>query len=283
MPNLRDARGGAGGFTLIEMVVVVAVIGAMTAIVLPELMPIIMFSRLEGAARHLAAYGRGAMAYACMLREPITISFDLDNQEYWAVRYVEAEDESLFDDETESKDTGLFSQRKMFESTGRGDKETDRSASDLASNRQSKDGSGDEGDFRDTDLMRARFDRFVRTQIEARSKQVKHGGILDEIGPLFEKKFKLSDEEEGQWEELTDPVLERVEAPEDVVIETVRIGSVSHTKGLVDVKLTAVGLEEPVTIYVRSGGDYYTVTWNPITGGSEVESGMKDPLDSLML
>lgn len=255
------------GFTLIELAVVIAVISVIAAVAAPYLMPAIFFSQLEGAARHAAGYGRSALAQAALMREPITVKFDLKKQEYWCEQRVQKES-GLFDEEdqpppeSDSVASGMSATKTGDTTALFGEKK-----------------SPDEADINAADdMMRQRFDAFVRAQLEGRAKQVKKEGILDEIGPLFEgKKFSLEDEQE-EIEELKDPILERTRMPQGVVIESVVTGGSTKSSGEVTVELLPTGMTEPVTIYIRGEDDeYYTVTWDPIICGSRLEAGKKTP------
>jgi len=265
------------GFTLIEMVIVVALIGVVMAIVLPYLMPAILFSRLEGAARHLAGFGKGAMAYSTLMRKPITVKIDLDKQTYWAEELVEKEDESLFDEDPEALagkaaedggDMSSFGSAEQFmDLMGRSDPENVDPDQMTAG----------------AEMLRERFERFARTQMEARAKRVENKGILDEIGPLFEEEFTLDDEEE-EYEPVKDPLLEKTMLPQGVEIEGVDVGSESNSSGLVEFELSPVGFSEFITFYVKGeDGEYFTVTWDPVTGGTRLEEGKQEPEEAPIL
>lgn len=258
LPLIRNPQS-PGGFTLVELVVVIALIGIISAITFPQLLPVIAFSKLEGSARHLAGFGRSAVAYSTLMREPITVKFDLNEQEYWAVHQF-GKISSLFDDDEED----------LEERMGPAD------MLDMLAN----DEMPDEADLLTSgaDLLRERFEHFARVRMEALSSNVKREGILDEIGPLFDEEFTLDDDEEDR--EIYDPVLMRTSLPAEVVIESIQVGDTHYAKGTVDVEFSPLGLYTPVVFHLRSEADeYYTVAWDPITGSAHLEEGKEDLLD----
>jgi len=271
-----DCSGGAHGFTLLEMVVVVALIGIVMGVALPQLLPAIVFSRVEGAARHLAGFGRAAMAQAALMREDVTVKFDLDEQTYWAECLVREDEDEFFNDEDgEEKDTG--------------DRRGPAGYMDLMGSsglRQAQFGSSmggmDEEAAAEAEAarkMRARLDRYVRAQTEARARKIDKGSLFEDMGPLFEKDFSL-DDTESHIEEIKDPLLQRTKLPEDVEIEAVRVGSDEYTSGEVEVELSALGLFEPVLMHVKNQDeDYFTVVWNPLTGTVRFKGGKHDEED----
>jgi prepilin-type N-terminal cleavage/methylation domain-containing protein len=87
------------GFTLIELMVVILLISLISAVSFPKLLPLIYFTELEGSARHLTHYGRNAIAQATFMRDPHTVKFDLTNQEYFTVHWVDPDAEAEMEEE----------------------------------------------------------------------------------------------------------------------------------------------------------------------------------------
>lgn len=255
-----DGPRAARGFTLVEMVVVIALIGLLAGIAMPQLMPALVFSRLEGAARHLAGFGRSAVAQASLMRETLRIQVDFDAKQYWIERLA-------------AKTGSLFDEKKKD-----GDEKADAvPAEDILDLMHRTDEPSEEEVAASVDLMRDRFEQFVRAQLASRAKQVEHEGILDEIGPLFDKPFSL-DNEDDAWEEVKEPLLERTQLPDGVVLESLWVGGKEHSGGQVEIELTALGLAEPVVFHLTNeDGDYFTVTWDAITGVTRIERGKKPP------
>jgi hypothetical protein len=246
-----------------------------SAIALPQLMPAIVISRFEGAARHFAGYGRSAISRAILLGEPLTVNIDLDKQEYWTVR-LKMEGDQLFKDEKLTKEFSFDDQQP----TGKSTKNT-KSAKNAKNQNSFMDKltpANIEGEPPDPsmDPRHQQFERFIRAQLEARANRLEREGILGEIGPLFDKQFSLENEKD-QYEELKEPLMERTKLPVESRLESVRVGSTTHTSGLVEIELSSMGLTEPVVAYFKSeDGDYFTVLWDPIMCGAQIERGQKE-------
>ncbi len=255
------------GFTLIELMVVVALIAIIAAVAMPRLLPVLIYSTHEGAARHLANFGRSAIAHAALSNEAITVMIDLDNQEYWAERMPEPipeeEEEELDDEEGPPEDDDeLFRQAK---------KELDEIEDDR------REEEGFELIAEQTSRMASRFNNRAQQAMTARAGRVVHDrkGILDGLGEFLEDEFELDENgEEIVPEEITDPLLSRTRIPEGVYIEYVAMGDVDHIEGVVEIELTVLGLSGEVEFsIVNEDGDVFVVKWDPIAGNATMTEG----------
>ena len=261
----RYLCGQHAGFTLVEMVVVCAIIALIVAIAAPQLMPALVFSHLDGSARHLAGYGTAAISYATLTRQDITIKFDLDKGEYetFRVNRTETTESSLFKtDAKESRD-----QNKLFDKS-----EDTEDVLDLMSRGETKLSNAQLQEC--GEIMHERFANYMKAQMVARARKIKKDeGLLKDIGPLFDKPFKL--DESADEEPIKDPLLVKTGLPEGVVIEAIEIGTEEHTHGEVNVDLSPSGLMDQVTFYLRNeDDDYMTVIWDPVTASVSVKRGL---------
>lgn len=265
-PSHRPAAQRAG-FTLIELMVVIFIVGLISAVTFPQLLPVIVFSEHEGAARRLGAFGDAVIAHSTLRRETITVRFDLGAQSFEATRWVDVAKES---GEGEEPD-----QLAMLEQMGGGDMGPEQLAELMA-------GGGDPGslpegfDFEKAhEQLNSKFDLFARSVLEAQARNVRHPeGMLSEIN-LFDQGDDFSLEAE-QWEELPvdDPLLALDYLPKGVQLDTIWLDGERHTRGVVEIELTALGLTQLVGLYLRNeDGDYYTVIWDPLASRARVRSG----------
>ncbi len=253
------------GFSLVELTVVVFLISLVLSVALPQLIPVIAFSELQGMARHMANYGRGAVAEATMLRETLIVRFDLDAQEYYTVRISypqSAEGEEYVDQWALLEDSQSFASDDFKSSLSL------RSGGDLFGAPEGFD------DLEANGQLRERFDRFARTRVMEAARNVRHEeGLMDDIGPLFDEEFSL-DMAEPEEVELTDMVLERVKLPETVRLESVVVAGVEYASGVAEIELSPLGLLDVSGMYlVNEDDEYYTVIWDPVTGQTQYIEG----------
>ena len=79
----RKAPAGNCGFTLVELVVVVVIIGLILASVAIRFDSLTVSARLRASAREIASTIGLAHSQACSTGRAQTIVFDTDNQQYW--------------------------------------------------------------------------------------------------------------------------------------------------------------------------------------------------------
>ncbi|MCH7908631.1 MAG: prepilin-type N-terminal cleavage/methylation domain-containing protein [Candidatus Hydrogenedentes bacterium] len=267
----RQSAGGGGrdGFTLIELMVVMAIIAIIVAAAMPQFLPILIYSTHEGAARHLANYGRSVIAHATLDKETITVMIDLDNQEYWCERWPDPEPEELEEEGFVDQDDGLPED----------DMELYRLAQEELQLPENERGSEEGEDLlnEQTSRMVKQFNMRSRQALSARAKRVVHDqqGILQGMGDLFEEDFHLDKHgEEILPEEVADPLLGRTRVPQGVYIEYVQLGDVQHIEGIVEIELTPLGLGSDVEFsLVNEDGDVFIVKWDPVSGGATLTEG----------
>lgn len=267
----------SGGFTLLELALVVMLVGVLAAITMPQFLPVIAYSELEGAARHLASYGRAAMAECALSHENLTIHVKLDSkedapQEYWCVKWPD-----LMEQFGLSKDEDDEDQKKKEEALKIFDEVMQNPNDPLLQEEAMKklEKLGQNQDEIMALAVQERFDRMMRMALMAQSRNVKHDSIMDEFGPLFDKEFSLDDDKEKKEEEIKSELLLRTRVPNPgVEIESMVVGTKTHTRGDVEIDVSPMGMSDPVRFFLtNSDGDYITVVWDPISGNASVLDG----------
>ena len=87
-------RDEGRAYTLIELVVVMAIIALVFFIAVPRFAPRLNETRLQTSARTLASFARYAHGHAALTRKNVTLHIDTVNNEYWVTTPIEEEEET---------------------------------------------------------------------------------------------------------------------------------------------------------------------------------------------
>ena len=263
------------GYTLIELMFVIFIIAMILSIAMPKLMPAMMSSQLEGQARHLANYGRSAIAYSALHREPITVRFDLANHQYYCLKWSE-EDLALKSGMESAGLSGIDGKNNMGLT-----RDPNKQANGLSTNPSSQmsiQDVMDTGTAEDLEYQRDQvlyeLDMMFRRSLVTQSENVPREDQLG-VNPMLQKKFSLAtNDQQEQRDELQDSMLEHVALPEPIVVESVMLGGEVFSEGVVDVEIAPLGLSQTVSFVLKGErNEYLTVQWDPITGGAHMVRG----------
>ncbi len=299
------------GFTLIELMVVIALIAMMATVAAPRLIPLLLLTNHESGAGQLVGFGRAAMSHATLAHTNVFVVIDLDAQEYWAEVMPEAAAtvgtydtyvEEQKQDEEQREDYVPEDEAELLASTKRilqlrqeeqakskpgyeppvAEGETEDIGPDVPRDEEQQD----EILTKQTETMMARFADTVRTSVTARARRVEHDEAYDLVLATDEnnayrapEEDELLDEEGEQItrQELTLPFLARTKVNKPLILESVKLGENEYTSGTVEIELSPLGLNTPVAFYlVSDSGDVYVIHWDPITGGAWFEPEWED-------
>ncbi len=264
----KEARASkAPGFTLIELMVVTAIIAAVLAVALPQFLPAIMYTTHEGAARHLANFGRAAIAHVTFEKEAITVKVDLDAQQYWAERLPEPPEE-----EANELHQGMQEDRKLPED----DRELFRMAQDALENPQGGRGN-DQGSAvldEQRDRMAEQFDERARQTLTARASRIKQDERFEARDPAASVFSSMTADDAPEPEAVDSPLLGRTTVPEEVRLVRVAVAGKHYEEGVAEIELSPLGLAAEAKFWLMNeDGEMLVVRWDPVTGRASVHEG----------
>ncbi len=267
------ARSLRVGFTLVELVVVLAIIVMVIAVAVPRVTPVLTFGQLDSSARHIANYGLSLVSYCALKQEDVTFTYDFQTQQYYTLRWLD-ETNQLFDPNAGK----LFGDTSESGSTGNG--------APLEITTDTLLQLGAQGQLTaEMQQVKAQFDRSFLRSLQAQARTAsKNTGVLADVGPLFDKQFKLKDDENSNREEISSGLLDRTALPSNVVVESIRVGNTEYRDGQVEIEISPLGMNQFVVFTLKdSTGEYETVIWDPITANSHMHRGQELPTDTKSL
>jgi prepilin-type N-terminal cleavage/methylation domain-containing protein len=259
------------GFTLIELMVVILLIGMMAGIAGPRLLPLITMTEHQNEARHLVGYGRAAMAHASMKHENIVVRIDLDNQEYWTEAQPDVyeapestgDDDPFDDDDDDWIPEDEYELRKASQTILMGED----AEQEITDEEDQKKLLG-----RQKENMKTEFTSMAQNTLFARAKRVKHDAKMFEDDKLFDygmDEDELDVNDEAGTNAVDSDLLSPHRVIESVLIESVHIGEEVFSTGVVDIELSPLGLDTSVTfVLINEDAETMVVQWDPLTGNA---------------
>lgn len=245
----------SGGFTLLELMAVFALIAMVLAVAAPRLLPMATYFGHEGAARELAAFGESAMQYAKLNNEEVFVAIDLDSGGYWVEHWTSE------DPDAKREESGVAALQETVLSVMQNPDATEEDLLEGAREVQNH------------------FAGFAEKRLRARAELVEPNRKRQEDA-RGSMRASWSDDPRDQRmkkESFEAPMLERRRLPDGVYFESVTLPDETTGDGVVEVVISPLGLERDVQIEVASDdGDVATVRWDPITGRGFVYAGEVD-------
>ena len=271
---MSDAGSRRNGFTLIELLVVIAIMAGVIALATPRLLPALLYSTHEGAARHLANYGTAAIAEAAFDKEKLSFKFDFKTQEYWLERMPEPP----ADDEEAAKNTQFGDETKDKSGLPKDDAELEKMAQAELDRKLPEGGKRSDESVKVLDEQSRRMmeasNKRARNTLGAQASRVKQDEKALPPSQRENRKKVNPVQEKLKPEEVAGPLLGRSRLPEEITLVLASIGGKETSKDVVEVEIPPTGLEVETKFWLMNAeGKTFVVTWDPSTGRTRYEEG----------
>ncbi len=261
MERRAQNRPGRRGFTLIEMLVVIAIMAAVLAMAAPRFLPIILYTTHEGAARRLANFGSAAIAESALRGETLYAQIDLERQEYWLERIPDPPEEAplhaaMDEDDDLPEDDGELEQLAREELKRRAEEKGTEDGQQVLEEQSSR--------------MAAQSNLRVRKALVAQAARIRHDenalprSVREKMNPTLAERSKR---DEMDPEAVTTAVLGRTRLPREIQFAWVEIGGARPKGKVATIEIGAAGLDvEAAFGLINESGDVFVVRWDPVSG-----------------
>jgi len=271
---VSGAETRRNGFTLIELMVVIAIMAGVIAMAAPRLLPVLLYSTHEGAARRLANYGTAAVAEAAFDKEKLTFKFDFETQEYWLERMPEPP----VDEKEAARNTQLEDESKDRKGLPKDDAELERMAQTELARELPEGGKRSPEALKVLDEQSQRMmvasNKRARSVIGAQASRVKQD---EKALPRSQREGQKKEDparKKIEPEEIKGPLLGRNRLPEEITLVMASIGEKEISKDVFEVEIPPTGLEVETKFWLMNGeGKTFVVTWDPATGQTRLAEG----------